>query len=167
MLCIWHAWALLFLGQQEAVEPVLQNVETHQSKAPGVPISGYVTTVRAYLANFEGDLLKSINLTEQALDEMAKASPDRITLIFQGSAVIWLGVNHRLLGNLGEARQLFMEAARLNQKAGNIYAALASFEQLAKLAVIRGQLHQALEIYQSGLEVAQNGLVKESGNDER
>ena len=162
LLCVYHAWALLFLGQLEAVEPILQNAEINQSKAPGVPISGYVTTVRAYLANFEGDLLKSINLTEQALDEMAKASPDRITLIFQGSAVIWLGVNHRLLGNLGEARQLFMEAARLNQKAGNIYAALASFEQLAKLAVIRGQLHQALEIYQSGLEVAQNWLVKES-----
>jgi LuxR family maltose regulon positive regulatory protein len=161
LLCIWHAWALVFLGQLEAVEPILQIVETNQSKAPGVPIHGYVTTVRAYLANLEGDLLKSINLTEQALDEMSKAPPDRITLIFQGSAVIWLGVNHRLLGNLDKARPLFMEAARLNQKAGNFYAALASFEQLAKLAVIRGQLHQALDLYRSGLEVAQNWMDKE------
>mgnify|MGYP000061167553 CR=1 FL=1 len=160
MLSIWHAWALLFLGQLEAVEPILQNIETNQSKAPGVPIPGYVTTVRAYLANLEGDLLKSINLTEQALEEMSTALPDRITLIFQGSAVIWLGVNHRLLGNLDKARQLFMEAAGINQKAGNFYAALASFEQLAKLAVIRGQLHQALELYQSGLKVAQNWMDK-------
>ncbi len=158
LLCILHAWALVFLGQLEAVEPILQIVEANQSKAPGVPIHGYVTTVRAYLANLEGDLLKSTNLTEQALEEMSKAPPDRITLIFQGSAVIWLGVNHRLLGNLDKARQLFVEAARLNQKAGNFYAALASFEQLAKLAVIRGKLDQALELCQSGLKVAQNWI---------
>jgi LuxR family maltose regulon positive regulatory protein len=158
MLCIWHAWALVFIGQLEAVEPILQNAETNQSKAPSVPIHGYVTTVRAYLANNKGDLLKSIKLTEQALEEMSKASPDRITLIFQGSAVIWLGVNHRLLGNLDKARELFMDAARLNQKARNFYAALASFEQLAKLAVIRGQLQQALDLYRSGLKLAQNWM---------
>ena len=158
VLCFWHAWALVFLGQLEAVEPILQNVETNQSKAPAAPIPGYVSTVRAYLANLEGDLLKSINLTEQALEEMSEASPDRITHIVQGAAVIWLGVNHRLLGNLDRAGQLFMEAARLNQKAGNYYAALSSFEQLAKLAVVRGQLAQALDLYQSGLKVAQNWM---------
>jgi tetratricopeptide (TPR) repeat protein len=100
--------------------------------------------VRAYLANQQGDLLKSIRLTEQALEEMSTAPPDRITLIFRGAAVIWLGVNHRLLGNLDQAKQLFMEAATLNQKAGNYYAALASYEQLAELEEIRGQLHQAI-----------------------
>jgi LuxR family maltose regulon positive regulatory protein len=161
VLCILHAWGLLFLGQLEAVEPILQNAETNQSKAPGVPIPGYVTTVRSYLANLEGDLLKSIDLSEQALEEMSVAAPDRITQIFQGAAVIWLGLNHRLLGHLDKARLLFIEAAKLNQKAGNFYAALASFEQLAKLAVIRGQLHQALDLYRSGLKVAQNWMDTE------
>jgi LuxR family maltose regulon positive regulatory protein len=47
-----------------------------------------------------------------------------------------------------------MEAASLNQKAGNIYAALASLEQLADLAMIKGQLHQANEIYGRGKELA-------------
>jgi LuxR family maltose regulon positive regulatory protein len=158
VLCTLHAWALVFLGQLEAVEPILQIVETNQSKAPGVPIHGYVTTVRAYLTNMEGDLLKSISLTEQALEEMSKALPDRITLIFQGSAVIWLGLNHRLLGNLDIAKPLFMEAIGINQKAGNFYAALASFEQLAKLAVVRGQLQQALDQYQNGLKLVQNWM---------
>jgi ATP/maltotriose-dependent transcriptional regulator MalT len=129
MLCILRAWALVFMGQPEMAEQALTGVETHPKKAPGVPNPGYVATVRAYLATQQGDYLKSIQLTEQALEEMssaAPASPDRITIIFQGSAVIWLGVNHRELGNLDKARQLFMEAARLNQKAGNYYAALAS-----------------------------------------
>jgi LuxR family maltose regulon positive regulatory protein len=115
-----------------------------------------VKTVRAYLATRQGDLDQSIKLSEQALAEMSKATPDRFTLIFRGAAVIWLGLNHRLRGNLDQARQLFREAADLNQKAGNYFAALACFEQLADLAVIRGQLHQALELYRSGLKIAQN-----------
>jgi LuxR family maltose regulon positive regulatory protein len=156
MLCIWHAWALLYMGQMEMVEPALTLIEANQKKASGVPNPGYVTTVRAVLANQEGDLLRSINLSEQALEEMSNAIPDRKTLIFRGSAVIWLGLNHRLLGNFGKATQLFMEAAKLNQKAGNFYAALLSFELLAELAVIRGQLHQALDLYQSGLKLAQD-----------
>jgi LuxR family maltose regulon positive regulatory protein len=160
MLCIWHAWALSFLGQLEAVEPLLKIAETNQDKMSGIPISGYITTVRSYLANNKGDIHKALALSEQALEMMSDAPPERITLIFRGSAVIWLGVNHRQLGNLDKARELFIEAARLNQKAGNIYAALASFEQLAKLAVIRGQLHQAIDFYLSGLKLAENWMDK-------
>jgi LuxR family maltose regulon positive regulatory protein len=156
MLCLWHAWALLFMGQLEKVEPALSFAEANPKKAPGVPNPGYMTTVRAYLANQQGDLLKSVHLSEQALEEMAAALPDRVTLMFRGAAVIWLGLNHRLLGNLDKAKQLFTEAAQLNQKAGNYFAACASFEQLAGLAVIRGQLLQALDFYRSGLELAQN-----------
>ena len=156
MLGIWHAWALFFMGHYEMVEPALAVAETNQNKVPGNLNSGYPTTVRAYLANQQGDLLKSIKLSEQALEQLSEATPDRITLIFRGSAVIWLGVNHRELGNLEKAEQLFAEAARINQEAGNFYAALASFEQLAKLAVIRGQLQQALDVYRSGLKLAQN-----------
>ena len=49
-----------------------------------------------------------------------------------------------------------MQAAEINQKAGNYFAALASFEQLGGMAVIHGQLHQAVEIYRRGLELAQS-----------
>ncbi len=95
LLCLLQAWALLFLGQLDAVEPIVQIVEANQGKAPGIPLPGYVSTVRAYLANMQGDVLKSTNLTEVALEEMSQAPPDRMTLIFQGSAVIWLGINYR------------------------------------------------------------------------
>jgi LuxR family maltose regulon positive regulatory protein len=156
MLCICYAWALLFMGQLEMVEPALTLAEASPKKAPEVPNPGYVTTVRAYLATRQGDYFKSIKLSERALAEMSKASPDRITLIFQGSAVIWLGVNHRHLGDLSKARQLFIEAAGLNQKAGNFYATLGIFEQLADLALVRGQLHQAVDLYRNGLKMVQD-----------
>jgi ATP/maltotriose-dependent transcriptional regulator MalT len=161
ILCIIHAFALVFAGQLDKVEPALALAEADHNNVGMTPNHGYVTTVRAYLANHEGDLLKAIKLSEQALDELQSAPINQMTLIFQGSAVIWLGVNHRHLGNLDKAKQLFVEAAEINQKAGNYYAALASYEQQAQLAMMRGQLLQAVEFYEEGLNLAQNWLDAE------
>jgi LuxR family maltose regulon positive regulatory protein len=155
MLCIWHAWALLFTGQLEYVESVLKIAESNQSKLPGIPIPGYVTTVRAYLANQRGDFIKAIALTEKAIEQMSDAVPDRVTLIFRGAAIIWLGVNHRNLGDLDKASRYFEEAFSINNEAKNYYGALASLEQSADLAMIRGHLKQAVEICQQGLQLAQ------------
>jgi LuxR family maltose regulon positive regulatory protein len=155
MLCIWQAWAFLLSGQLEAVEPVLEIAEANRDKVSGIPILGYTTTVRAYLVNQMGDLHKAIDLSKQALVEMSVVSPDRNTLIHRGAAIIWLGVNHRFLGDLGKARDFFAEAVLLNQEAGNIYGALSAIAQLADLAVICGHLHQAVETYQRGLQIAQ------------
>jgi LuxR family maltose regulon positive regulatory protein len=161
MLCIIQAFALVFSGQLDMVEPALALAEANHYIVGVAPNHGYITTVRAYLANHEGDILKSIKLTEQALDELQSAPLNRMTLVFKGSAIIWLGVNHRQLGNLDKAKQLFVEAAEINQKAGNYYAALASFEQLAQLAVYRGQLLQAVELYEDGLKLAQSWMDTE------
>ena len=158
MLCIWQAWALLFLGQLDAVEPILEIVDANREAAPGVPIPGYLSTIQAYLANQRGDLHKAIDLAEKALEEMSEVSPDKITFIHQGASVIWLGVNHRLFGDLNKASRLFREAALLNQKAGNIYGTLAAIEQSADLAMIHGKLRQAEDIYQQGLQVAQRWM---------
>jgi LuxR family maltose regulon positive regulatory protein len=159
MLCVWHAWALLFMGQLDMVEPILEIVETNREMALGVPVSGYLSTIRAYLANQRGNLQKAIDLSHRALEEMSDMS-DQITLIFQGAVVIWLGVNHRLLGDLDTANQFLQEAIILNQKAGNIYGALAAFEQSAELAIIRGQLRRAMDLYRNGLKVAKYWMDK-------
>ncbi len=161
MLCLVHAFALVFMGQLDQVEPALALAEAHHNNVDVALNPGYISTVRAYLANHEGDLLKSVKLTEQALDEMQSAPANQMTLIFQGSAVIWQGVNFRHLGNLDKARQLFVEAAEINQKAGNYYAALASYEQQAQLAVVRGQLLHAVELYKDGLKLAQDWMDAE------
>jgi LuxR family maltose regulon positive regulatory protein len=155
MLCIWYAWALLFHGQLEAVEPVLQIAEANQGELPEAPIPGYATTVRAYLANQMGELREALTFSDEALRQMSDATPDRITLIFRGAAIIWLGVNHRHLGNLDKANRYFEEAFTINNEARNYYGALASLEQSADLAIIRGQLHAAEGIYRRGLQMAQ------------
>ena len=166
MLCIWHAWALFFLGQPDAVEPILESAEANRDKAPDIPIPGYISTVRAYLANLMGDFQKAIDLSRQALEQLSDAPPEKDTLIFRGAAVIWLGVNHRNLGDIERARDLFTEAVKLNEEAGSIYAALSGVAQLANIAVIQGQLHKAEEIYRRGFQIA-NRWVDEHGEEQR
>jgi LuxR family maltose regulon positive regulatory protein len=155
MLCVWHAWALLFVGQLDAVEPVLRVAEAHRDRVPHLPILGYAIAIRAYVANQVGDLAKAIDLSQQALEQMADAPPGKDTLIHRGAAAIWLGVNYRHVGDLGKARQLFIEAISLNQKAGSIYGVLSSEAQLADMAMVQGHLHQAAEYYGRGLQKAQ------------
>jgi LuxR family maltose regulon positive regulatory protein len=138
MLCLWHAWALFFAGELDRVESMLQRAETSPDPARQSPLPGYATTVRAYLANNRGNLQEAIDLAQRALEQMNEAPDDRTTLIFRGAAALWLGVNHRLLGELDQATKLYAEAATLNQEAGNYYGALASIEQAADVAQVRG-----------------------------
>jgi LuxR family maltose regulon positive regulatory protein len=166
MLCIWHAFALFFLGQPDAVEPILEIAEANRDKAPGVPISGYLSTVRAYLANLMGNFQKANDLSSQALEQLSDAPPEKDTLMFRGAAVIWLGVNHRILGDIDRAKEFFAEASKLNEEAGNIYAALSAIFHLANIAVIQGQLHRAKEIYLQGFQIV-NGWVEEQGEEQR
>jgi len=154
LLCVLYAWAVSFRGQLEAVEPILRMADDNIDKAPGIPILGYMTTVRSYVVNQLGDNHKAVKLAEQALEEMSNASPNRITLKFRGAIVIWLGVNYRKLGDLEKARKLCIKAASLNEDAGNSYPALAAMHQLADLAAIQGQPHQAVEFCQQGFQMA-------------
>jgi LuxR family maltose regulon positive regulatory protein len=154
MLCLWHAWALVFVGQLDAVEPILEVVEAHRGQVPHLPLAGYATTVRAYVANQAGDLARAVALSQRALDQMADAPPEHVTLVHRGAAVIWLAVNYRHLGDLDRARVLFLEAASLNRRAGNYYAALATKDQLGDMARMQGQLHHAAEHYRRGLRMA-------------
>jgi LuxR family maltose regulon positive regulatory protein len=114
------------------------------------------------VANQRGDLQEAVDLAQKALEQMAGASDERITPIFRGSAVIWLGVNYRQLGYLDRAGPVFLEAASLNQKAGNYYGAVASVEQRGDLATIQGHLHRAAEIYRQGLEMVQQWSGQEA-----
>jgi LuxR family transcriptional regulator, maltose regulon positive regulatory protein len=166
MLCIWHAWALFFLGQPDSVEPLLAIAEANREKVPGVPIAGYISTVRAYLANLMGDFHKAVALSKQAIEQMPEASLETDTLIFRGAAIIWLGVNNRILGNLDKANELFIKAAKINEQAGSIYAAVSAKAQSAYLSMLVGQLHEAKEIYQQGFQVIER-WADEQGEGER
>jgi LuxR family maltose regulon positive regulatory protein len=110
-----------------------------------------------------GNATKVIYLSQQALEQMSDSAPDKETLIHRGAAKIWLGVNYWRLGDLDRASEIYPEALSLNQKAGNIYAALASLQQLGNLAVIQGRLHKAQNFYVRALELARTYSEQRSG----
>ena len=160
LLCVYHAWALLLTEQLEAVEPTLMIAETSQHIVPQIPISAYVTTIRAFQATHTWDRTKAIPLVKKALKQLSSAPSDQSTLIHQGAATLNLADNYRISGDLTKARQLYTEAIALNQKADNIYAMLGAFWSLGDIAKTQGQLRRAVDIYKRGLQAAATWLAQ-------
>ena len=158
LLCVYHAWALLFTAQLEAVEPTLMIAEASQHLVQQTPISAFVTTIRAFQATHSWDSEKAILLSKRALKQMSSVPSDQSTLIHQGAATINLADNYRISGDLTKARQLYTEAIALNQKADNIFAMLGAFWSLGDVAKTQGQLRRAVDIYKRGLQAAATWL---------
>ncbi|MBV7339418.1 hypothetical protein KFU94_66630 [Chloroflexi bacterium TSY] len=151
-LCIYHAWALTFTRQPAAAEQILSMAESNKHLAPHSPIDGYVNTIRSYLG-IGGTA--AIKLAQQALEQMAQAPNAKLTMIHQGAATISLADNYALQGDLSKANKLYHQAITPNQKAGNIYALLGAYWNLGDLALIKGDLHEAVAHYRRGLETSQ------------
>lgn len=165
LLCVYHAWVLLFAEQREAVEPILMIAEANQHLVPHIPISAYVTTIRAFQATRMWDSTKAIFLSKKALKQMSSASPDQSTLIHQGGATINLADNYRMRGDLTKARQVYTESITLSQSADNIFAMLGAFWNLGDMAKTQGQLRRAVDIYKRGLQVATTWLTQNEYED--
>ncbi len=57
-------------------------------------------------------------------------------------------------GNLEEAQQAYMEAARIGQAAGDIHLTIVNNSNLANLLIEQGSLRQAARIYSDTLQIA-------------
>jgi LuxR family maltose regulon positive regulatory protein len=160
LLCVYNAWALLFTEQMEEVEPMLKIAEASQHMVSQIPISAYVTTIRAFQTTRMWDMSKAILLAKKALKQMSSASLDQSTLIHQGGATLNLADNYRICCDLTKARQFYTESIALNQKADNIFALLGAFWSLGDIAKTQGQLRRAVEIYKRGLQAAAKWLTQ-------
>ncbi|UCC65140.1 MAG: LuxR family transcriptional regulator, partial [Anaerolineae bacterium] len=168
-LCVAHAWALVNIGQLEAVEPLLQGAEKalvgldEQAEGPvlsaaegpvlsaaeGRRIASYIAFVRAYLAGLNGDMALAAKLTREALERLPEED-----LMARSYAVMWLAFTLRWNGDLVAATQAFSQAITVSQAAGDIHINLHSLSGLAGLQRMLGQLRKAVVIYQDALRLA-------------
>jgi LuxR family maltose regulon positive regulatory protein len=139
--------------------------EASQHLVPQIPISAYVTTIRAFQATRKWDRTKAIFFVKKALKQLSSASLDQSTLIHQGAATLNLADNYRINGDLTKARQLYTEAIALNQRADNIFAMLGAFWSLGDIAKTQGQLRRAVDIYKHGLQAATTWLTENEYED--
>ncbi len=158
-LCLYHAWALLFVGQFAECKQTLEGLQTLPNPL-GWPVATYEAVFRGYLTNLEDrvadNLHPAILLLEQALAQLAQFSnPDTTTLIMQGAAAVELAFRYTYENAISKAVMFSQEAVRLNLKAGNAHAGLAATGMLAQLTCAQGHWQQAAGILEQGLAQVQ------------
>ena len=161
-LCIFRAWAALFTGQVDAVEPYLRDAEftlSAHGQTPAQPsgqgtadlarVQGHIATIRAYALGIGGDVSAITESAQQALERLPEE--DAVTRSF---ALTVLGSGYRLSGNLTAASQALSQAIAAGQKAGDRYLVALTSCNLAAQRMQQGQLRQAAATFQDVLAFA-------------
>lgn len=157
-LNIAYAWALLWAGQLEAVEPLLQEMAAQ----PDHPlfVDAHAAAMRAFVASLFGDLPATRTYAQQALaiavPPAGQVDDDSTMQIAHGSALIALADSYRLRGDLATAVTYYEAAIPLNLQIKSLYAALGGIWDLGEIAQARGQRQRAADLYRHGLTVAQD-----------
>jgi LuxR family transcriptional regulator, maltose regulon positive regulatory protein len=158
-LPLLYVWGLISTSQFSLVEPHFQVVEAALqtwrpaetgSDARNLPeaIAVQLLATRAIVASTQGDLERTIQLSNQAL---AGLPPD---VGLYGALHMGLGVAYHLSGNLQLASRSFAAASEASHKSGEIAVALTALFNVGDIQYECGLLHQAETTYRRGLDLA-------------
>jgi LuxR family maltose regulon positive regulatory protein len=153
-LCLVHAWALFLSAAFEGVEARVRDAELAlaQRSLPEPAhraLSEQVLVMQAMLANFQGDIPRTIELSQQALDLLAE---DNVML--RAALISNLGGAYMARGDLASAVEIFGEAARLYRATGSTFATLLATAYRGEVQLAQGCLRQAAETFQRTLALA-------------
>ena len=149
-LCVYHAWALNFTHQIDAIEPRLQNAESAlaaSSQQTSSDILGQIAAIRAFNARRRSDLALSSELCQVAL----RLLPDD-NLIARSIASVNLGINHYFTGNFLAAEEFLALARRLSLKSNSSYTMLVATGYLARVLLIEAKLEEASDLCRRTLD---------------
>jgi LuxR family transcriptional regulator, maltose regulon positive regulatory protein len=169
VLSVEYAWALLAVGELDAVEDRLRSAErwlettvnlSEQSEAKlaemvvvdeeefhGLPST--IAVYRAAHAQLLGDVPATVKYARRVLDLVPEDDHLR-----RGAATALLGLASWTSGDLEEAYRMFAEGMANVQQAGNISDAIGGVIALADIRVAQGRLRQAMRTYEQGLQLA-------------
>jgi LuxR family maltose regulon positive regulatory protein len=153
-LCLLRAWAFFLSAQFKAAEAVVQDA-TVAFQTAALPdqerqnATSQITVMQALLANFRGDLPRTIELSRRALDLV----PDDNAFL-RGSLAGNLGGAYTRIGDMAAAAQAFSEAMHFYATTGNTFIALIASSYLGAAQAALGQLRDAAETYRQALELA-------------
>jgi LuxR family maltose regulon positive regulatory protein len=163
-LSLYQAWALTSINQLDAAEVSLQDTERALRKAVPQPLTnadseavgrgtgiqhlpGEVAAIRASIASLRGDVPRTIECARQALERLPHEN-----VLMRGMTALSLGRAYLWSGDLEAAEHVLAEAVSINQRAGNMTAALISRYSQGHLSVMQGRLRQAAQIYRTILD---------------
>lgn len=146
-LCIDFSWPLILGGEYEAAESYLTQAEAYAP--PDSPILGEIYSVQAFLARSRGDMRRTIELSEKALALSPKSDLNARAVLS-----VNLGLAYWHAGLMSQAELNLRQAAQDAEVSENMYALLTAKIFLGRVSAVRGQLHQAANIYR---ELVQQG----------
>ena len=152
-LGVARAWALVYAGRLDGVEPVLRDVEEASAGLPDRDgarhVAGHVAAIQAYAADLRGDLSRAAELAREALEHV----PDE-DLMVRGFTLSLLGTALRDGGDLAAATRVSTEAVAVSRAAGEPRVAVTALCELAILQSWQGQLRHAASACREALELA-------------
>ncbi len=143
-LPLFQAWALVFTGQLDAVEGLLQQVQHHP---------GEVTAIRGTVAYFRRDMPQAITLYRQAFELLPENNH-----FLRGAVALSLGIALSWGGQALEADQVLAQASAISQMTGNLHVTLTALWNQARLALEQGQLRRAAGLGQQALQLVSTNL---------
>ncbi len=153
-LCIYYAFALEITGQLAGVETLLQTAERglplEEHRSDSRRMRGFIAAIRAYAATTNGKLDEAIDLSKKALADMQADDPLELSYINE-----ILGIAYYLNNNLQDAASALLCGASLGLAAGTINVTSACYAKLAEIYKLRGQLQDALGLYQKMIKMGQ------------
>ena len=157
-LCVAHAWALVYSGQLDALQPRLRDAENLVERV-GEPaerqrISGQLAAIRAYQLALRGESEAAIAEAQLSLRWLREDD-----LMARGSAALTLGSACRDTGDLSMAAEAFSQAAAVSQDAGNNHLTVLAMISLAWLQIEQGNLRRAAATCQDVIGLAARQTV--------
>jgi LuxR family maltose regulon positive regulatory protein len=178
VLSVAYAWALMDSGELEAIEARLRDAErwldtpaVDMGEQPATPAAGAgpepnrrmvvvnqeefhnlpaaIAGYRAARAHIWGDVPGTIKYTRQVLDLLPEEDN-----MWGGAATALLGLAYWTSGELEAAYRTYGEGWVRMQKAGFISDAINGAIMLADIRIEQGHLHEAMSLYEQGLQLA-------------
>jgi len=158
-LCVTQAWARVYAGQFDAVEPHLHDAESvilHDRAGASAlcesdvqHIAGHIAAIRGYLAGLAGDMSRAAVLARQALDRLPAGDS-----MAQGWTATLLVSTLRLSGDLVAATQASAEAIAISQASADPHVVVTVLCNLAAIQIAQGRLHRAATTCRDALRIA-------------
>ncbi len=145
-LCVSHAWALLLTGQEREIEPRLERAE--QLLEAGDPLLGDVAVIRAYQSVQRGEVQRTIELANLALERLPSTKQGE-----RGVAFFVLGGAYLLSGVWASAGEALTQAAAVGQQGENLHIVLPALNALAGIQATQGHLRRAQETAEQAIEL--------------
>jgi len=160
-LSLAHAWALLYAGQLDEIEGVLENAEAAiqpgQNTDDVLDIQGQMAAIRAYLYSLKGDL----NRKEQYAVEALERLPMQNSAV-RAFAAGQLSHVYRFRGKLEESASILQKVIAQNVEGQDSHIWIDVACDLAGLRMAQGRRREAAAIFQE--IISRSKKVTEQGS---